>query len=111
MIPCTCNPPGPDNSHAHTCFHFHTKTVTALIEDKASVDDTAESREKDIRGRIKGEMGSFPHQKPATDVNTVNVTGGAYVMNPCNVQIAMQPSSWSRRQIRRSCRAECARIE
>ncbi|KAL2512474.1 Basic-leucine zipper (bZIP) transcription factor family protein [Abeliophyllum distichum] len=35
----------------------------------------------DIRGRIEGELGSFPYQKP---VNT-NLPG-AYVMNPCNIQ-------------------------
>ncbi|KAL3514992.1 hypothetical protein ACH5RR_021894 [Cinchona calisaya] len=46
----------------------------------------------DIRGRIEGEIGSFPYQKPANksgDVyqNLVNPTlPGGYVMNPCNVQ-------------------------
>ncbi|KAK9007515.1 hypothetical protein V6N11_074435 [Hibiscus sabdariffa] len=39
----------------------------------------------DIRGRIEGEIGSFPYQKSATTVNPMNVPG-AYVMNPCNVQ-------------------------
>ncbi|KAK8522222.1 hypothetical protein V6N13_115197 [Hibiscus sabdariffa] len=145
----TCNPPGPDNSHTHTCFHFHTKIVPASSEDKDVVDDTTESREKkskkrplgnreavrkyrekvkaraasledeverlravnqqllkrlqgqaaleaevarlkcllvDVRGRIEGEIGSFPYQKPATNVNMMNDSGGAYVMNPCNVQ-------------------------
>ncbi|MBA0649508.1 hypothetical protein Goklo_017064, partial [Gossypium klotzschianum] len=143
----TCNPPGPDNSHTHTCFHVHTKIVPASTEDKASIDDTAGSREKskkrplgnreavrkyrekvkaraasledevmrlravnqqllkrlqgqaaleaevarlkcllvDIRGRIEGEIGSFPYQKSATAVNGMNMPG-AYVMNPCNVQ-------------------------
>ncbi|PPD96344.1 hypothetical protein GOBAR_DD06632 [Gossypium barbadense] len=143
----TCNPPGPDNSHTHTCFHFHTKIVPASSEDKAAIDGTAVSgenkskkrplgnreavrkyREKvkaraasledevvrlralnqqlvkrlqgqaaleaevarlkcllvDIRGRIEGEIGPFPYQKPATNVNMMNVPG-AYVMNPCNV--------------------------
>ncbi|KAK8606147.1 hypothetical protein V6N13_102904 [Hibiscus sabdariffa] len=39
----------------------------------------------DIRGRIEGEIGSFPYRKSATTVNPVNIPG-AYVMNPCNVQ-------------------------
>ncbi|GKV20938.1 hypothetical protein SLEP1_g30982 [Rubroshorea leprosula] len=40
----------------------------------------------DIRGRIEGEIGSFPYQKP-TNVNTPAMSfPGAYVMNPCNVQ-------------------------
>ncbi|XP_022763048.1 basic leucine zipper 23-like isoform X1 [Durio zibethinus] len=144
----TCNPPGPDNSHTHTCFHVHTKIVPASTEDKAAIDDTAGSREKkskkrplgnkeavrkyrekvkaraasledeaarlravnqqllkrlqgqaaleaeiarlkcllvDIRGRIEGEIGSFPYQKSATNVNMMNLPG-SYVMNPCNVQ-------------------------
>ncbi|TYI98219.1 hypothetical protein E1A91_D01G198000v1 [Gossypium mustelinum] len=109
----TCNPPGPDNSHTHTCFHFHTKIVPASSEDKAAIDGTAVSEENkskkrplgnreagqaaleaevarlkcllvDIRGRIEGEIGPFPYQKPATNVNMMNVPG-AYVMNPCNV--------------------------
>ncbi|XP_042435887.1 basic leucine zipper 19-like isoform X2 [Zingiber officinale] len=34
----TCNPPGPDLAHTHTCFHIHTKVLSA--------DETAESAEK-----------------------------------------------------------------
>ncbi|CAL5399802.1 unnamed protein product [Camellia sinensis] len=150
----TCNPPGPDFSHTHTCFHVHTKIVPAPTEDKVSTDDTAESSEKkskkcptgnreavrkyrekkkartasledevvrlravnqqlvkrlqgqaaleteiarlkcllvDIRGRIEGEIGSFPYQKPSKNgdmyQNPVNPNlPGAYVMSPCNVQ-------------------------
>ncbi|PKA55665.1 hypothetical protein AXF42_Ash006867 [Apostasia shenzhenica] len=40
----TCNPPGPDLSHTHTCFHVHTKILSALA------DESAESAEK---GSIK----------------------------------------------------------
>ncbi|KAK4341242.1 hypothetical protein RND71_039743 [Anisodus tanguticus] len=45
----------------------------------------------DIRGRIEGEIGSFPYQKPMTSggvyQNLVNPNLlGAYVMNPCNLQ-------------------------
>ncbi|XP_057456541.1 basic leucine zipper 19-like [Lotus japonicus] len=40
----------------------------------------------DIRGRIEGEIGSFPYQKS----NNSNMAGvnmpGSYVMNPCNLQ-------------------------
>ncbi|XWS40197.1 hypothetical protein CRYUN_Cryun18bG0120100 [Craigia yunnanensis] len=39
----------------------------------------------DIRGRIEGEIGSFPYQKSTTNVNMMNLPD-AYVMNPCNVQ-------------------------
>ncbi|XVF45541.1 hypothetical protein PTKIN_Ptkin02bG0214400 [Pterospermum kingtungense] len=144
----TCNPPGPDNSHTHTCFHVHTKIVPASAEDTAAIDDTAGSRDKkskkrpsgnreavrkyrekvkaraasledevvklravnqqllkrlqgqaaleaeiarlkcllvDIRGRIEGEIGSFPYQKSTTNANMMNLPG-SFVMNPCNVQ-------------------------
>ncbi|XP_009787001.1 basic leucine zipper 23 isoform X2 [Nicotiana tabacum] len=57
----------------------------------------------DIRGRIEGEIGSFPYQKPmeSADVyqNLVNPNlPGAYVMNPCNLQCddqvyCLQPGS------------------
>ncbi|CAN0846135.1 Basic leucine zipper 23 [Linum grandiflorum] len=43
----------------------------------------------DIRGRIEGEIGSFPYQKPApANVNWSGSSGlgGAYVVNPCNMQ-------------------------
>lgn len=39
----------------------------------------------DIRGRIEGEIGSFPYQKPA-NVNPAMNLPGSHVMNPCNVQ-------------------------
>lgn len=45
----------------------------------------------DIRGRIEGEIGSFPYQKPAKTGDVYqNVTNAnlpaTYVMNPCNMQ-------------------------
>ncbi|XP_059298280.1 basic leucine zipper 23-like isoform X1 [Lycium ferocissimum] len=153
----TCNPPGPDNSHTHTCYHVHTKVVpppAPCEDDKFLSDDTtAESNRGkkrplssnkeavrkyrlknkarvasledevvrlrainqqmlkrlqgqvflqaeisrlkcllvDIRGRIEGEIGSFPYQKPMEsgnfNQNLVNPNlHGAYVMNPCNLQ-------------------------
>ncbi|XAR59841.1 hypothetical protein NMG60_11015829 [Bertholletia excelsa] len=41
----------------------------------------------DIRGRIEGEIGSFPYQKSANyqSMAAANLPG-AYVMNPCNMQ-------------------------
>ncbi|CAN1307625.1 Basic leucine zipper 23 [Linum perenne] len=106
----TCNPPGPDYSHTHTCFHVHTKIVEKKKARAASLEDEvvklrainqqlmrrlqgqaaleAEvARLKcllvDIRGRIEGEIGSFPYQKPNLNLSNPN---GAYVMNPCNMQ-------------------------
>jgi hypothetical protein len=41
----------------------------------------------DIRGRIEGEIGSFPYQKSANNVNLANPNiPGSLVMNPCNIQ-------------------------
>ncbi|KAA8535986.1 hypothetical protein F0562_028464 [Nyssa sinensis] len=45
----------------------------------------------DIRGRIEGEIGSFPYQKSAKSGNVYQNLGnlnlpGAYVMNSCNMQ-------------------------
>lgn len=151
----TCNPPGPDFPHTHTCLHLHTKILSPPNKYSASPDNTAKStfeksekrplgnrdavrkyREKkkartaslevevvrlralnehlikrlqgqaaleaevarlkcllvDIRGRIDGEIGSFPYQKPGKggymyqNMTTANMPG-AYVMNPCsNIQ-------------------------
>ncbi|CAA0807735.1 Basic-leucine zipper (bZIP) transcription factor family protein [Striga hermonthica] len=49
----------------------------------------------DIRGRIEGEIGSFPYQKPnkAGDIYQSMATlngAGTYVMNPCNMQSSEQ---------------------
>ncbi|KAE8703157.1 Basic-leucine zipper transcription factor family protein isoform 1 [Hibiscus syriacus] len=124
----TCNPPGPDNSHTHTCFHGSREKKSKkrplgnreavrkyrqkLKERAASLEDEvvrlrtlnqqllkrlhgqaaleAEvARLKcllvDVRGRIEGEIGLFPYQKPTTNVEPMNLPG-AYVMNPCKVQ-------------------------
>ncbi|KAF7841229.1 basic leucine zipper 23-like [Senna tora] len=40
----------------------------------------------DIRGRIEGEIGSFPYQKSAHSNLPNTSLPGSYVMNPCNVQ-------------------------
>ncbi|KAK6159583.1 hypothetical protein DH2020_006897 [Rehmannia glutinosa] len=50
----------------------------------------------DIRGRIEGEIGSFPYQKPNKigDVYQQSIANpnlpGTYVMNPCNMQRSEQ---------------------
>lgn len=50
----TCNPPGPDFSHTHTCFHVHTKILPAASDEKGASDDTAESVEKKGKKRPLG---------------------------------------------------------
>ncbi|XP_057525908.1 basic leucine zipper 23-like [Amaranthus tricolor] len=54
----TCNPPGPDFSHTHTCFHVHTKILPPPSEEEKSGnnDDSAESEEMKSRkrGRERG---------------------------------------------------------
>ncbi|GAA0186285.1 basic leucine zipper transcription factor [Lithospermum erythrorhizon] len=50
----SCNPPGPDNSHTHTCYHVHTKIVPSASEDKTPTDDTAESGENKSKKRPSG---------------------------------------------------------
>ncbi|CAI0557530.1 unnamed protein product [Linum tenue] len=50
----TCNPPGPDYSHTHTCFHVHTKIVSGSSDDKHGSDDTAESVDKKSKKRPLG---------------------------------------------------------
>ncbi|KAJ0605505.1 hypothetical protein HanHA300_Chr02g0063781 [Helianthus annuus] len=44
----TCNPPGPDSSHTHTCYHVHRKIMPSMSgdDDKTLTDDTAESADK-----------------------------------------------------------------
>ncbi|TMW86272.1 hypothetical protein EJD97_021640 [Solanum chilense] len=141
----TCNPPGPDNSHTHTCYHVHTKVVTPPRDDTTAESTTANVGKKrllsnkeavrkycekkkarvasleeevvrlrdinqqllnrlqgqavleaevsrlkcllvDIRGRIAGEIGSFPYHKPMEGADVYQNLRGTYVMNPCNLQ-------------------------
>lgn len=44
----------------------------------------------DIRGRIDGEIGSFPYQKLANSNLSTPHLPGSFVMNPCNVQCGDQ---------------------
>ncbi|KAK6946431.1 Basic-leucine zipper domain [Dillenia turbinata] len=44
----------------------------------------------DIRGRIEGEIGSFPYQRPANQNFGNPNLPGALVMNPCNLQCSDQ---------------------
>ncbi|MQL70681.1 hypothetical protein Taro_002993 [Colocasia esculenta] len=147
----TCNPPGPDLSHTHTCFHVHTKILSAPAADGGTADsaekgaskkrpcgnreavrkyrekkkartasledEVAQLRETnrqlmnklqgqaaleaevmrlrcllvDIRGRIEGEIGSFPYQRPAkgggdfvSGPAQVNLPGGAQFLSSCD---------------------------
>jgi Basic region leucine zipper len=135
----TCNPPGPDQPHTHTCYHMHTKTLPVLTDQTSdSAERTPNSltskkrpygnreavrkyREKkkahtasledevaqlrslnqrllkqlqgqaaleaevarlkyllvDIRGRIEGEIGTFPYKKPETG-------SGGVLVNSCD---------------------------
>ncbi|KAK9690758.1 hypothetical protein RND81_09G152400 [Saponaria officinalis] len=144
----TCNAPGPDRPHTHTCVHVHTKKpVPPIINDNVHThDDSDESHERnngrnggnreavrkyrlkrkaytasladelvklrtlnqqlmqklqnqvtletelarlkcllvDIRGRIEGEIGSFPYQKSVERLH-MNLPGSSNVI-PCNAQ-------------------------
>ncbi|XP_010548099.1 PREDICTED: basic leucine zipper 19-like [Tarenaya hassleriana] len=145
----TCNPPGPENTHSHTCFHVHTKFLPLQSGEKVSTDDTAESSEKrnrnrpsgnreavrkyrekkraraasledeviklrainqqllkrlqsqagleaevarlkcllvDIRGRIEGEIGTFPYQKPMNTNFPSTHIPISYIVSPCDLQ-------------------------
>lgn len=157
----TCNPPGPDLSHTHTCYHVHTKILPPTSEEKSgNNDDSAESEEHkskkrgrerggnreavrkyrqkkkahaasledevlklrtinqqllkrlqgqaaleaeiarlkcllvDIRGRIEGEIGSFPYQRPVKSAdmyqNMANSNLPGSYMIPCNAQCGDQ---------------------
>ncbi|XP_078440668.1 basic leucine zipper 19-like isoform X1 [Wolffia australiana] len=140
----SCNPPGPDASHTHTCFHVHTKIITnpaidADSEEKTTnrkrplgnreavrkyrekmkaraaslEDEVAQLREineqllrrlqsqasleaevmrlkcllVDIRGRIEGEIGSFPYQKTVASAPVqVSLPIGTHVLDPCDMR-------------------------
>ncbi|KAL8248413.1 hypothetical protein R6Q59_005281 [Mikania micrantha] len=144
-----CNPPGPDSSHTHTCYHVHTKILPATSDDDntPSTGSLKKTRNKkppgnreavrkyrekkkaraasledevvrlralnqqlmkrvqsqagleaevgrlkcllvDMRGRINGEIGSFPYQKQHPAYQSVvnpNLADG-FLLNSCNMQ-------------------------
>ncbi|XP_057414871.1 basic leucine zipper 24 [Lotus japonicus] len=45
----TCNPPGPDSAHTHTCYHTHTTQVFASEEDTNSKPKTASGNREAVR--------------------------------------------------------------
>ena len=138
----TCNTPGPDISHTHTCFHVHTKIISSPPDDDSGEkgdsrkrpvgnreavrkyrekmkaraasleDEVSQLREMneqlmrklhdqssleaevmrlkcllvDIRGRIEGEIGSFPYQKTSMSAPMqINVPFGTHVLDPCDM--------------------------
>lgn len=42
----TCNPPRPDNSHTHTCYHVHTKAVPPTCDDTTAESTAANTGKK-----------------------------------------------------------------
>ncbi|XP_009401478.2 basic leucine zipper 19 [Musa acuminata AAA Group] len=154
----TCNPPGPDLSHTHTCLHVHTKILTAAADETAeSVEKNSSTKKRscgnreavrkyrekkkahaasleeeiaqlrlinqqlvkrlqnqaaleaevarlrcllvDLRGRIEGEIGTFPYQKPVKGSGDIgsnafqaNLLGDAQVLNSCGFRCDDQVS-------------------
>ncbi|KAL9250661.1 Basic leucine zipper 19-like protein [Drosera capensis] len=70
----TCNPPGPDSSHTHTCFHVHTKIVAAPNDENgATNDDCAESVVQKGRKRPLGNREAVRKYREKKKAHTVSL--------------------------------------
>ncbi|KAF3796458.1 hypothetical protein EJ110_NYTH01472 [Nymphaea thermarum] len=79
-------------NHEVTALKAQVQHLTLMLQGKTAL-EAENARLKsllvDIRGRIEGEIGSFPYQKPRSDkVMDGASTGfpGGYILNPCNLQ-------------------------
>ncbi|KAH9622558.1 hypothetical protein KSS87_020081 [Heliosperma pusillum] len=105
----TCNPPGPEFPHSHTCVHMHTKIVgPSSNDDSQDHDDSSESREHNGRKREWGRGGNreavrkYRQKKKAHTASLANELASLRASN----QQLMQ-----RLQNRASLEAEVARLK
>lgn len=101
----TCNPPGPDSSHTHTCFHVHTKIVPATSDDKAASDDTAESTEKKTKKRPLGNREAVRKYREKKKARTASLEDEVVRLRTLNQQLL------KRLQGQAALEAEIARLK
>ncbi|KAM7475158.1 hypothetical protein LguiB_022401 [Lonicera macranthoides] len=83
----TCNPPGPDYSHTHTCFHVHTKILPSTSEDKAPTDDNAESVEKKAKKRPVGNREAVRKYREKKKARTASLEDEVVRLRAVNQQL------------------------
>eukprot|EP00268_Persea_americana_P005027 TRINITY_DN1167_c0_g1_i2.p1 TRINITY_DN1167_c0_g1~~TRINITY_DN1167_c0_g1_i2.p1 ORF type:complete len:274 (-),score=54.53 TRINITY_DN1167_c0_g1_i2:2453-3274(-) len=101
----TCNPPGPDLSHTHTCFHVHTKLLPLSASDKATTDDTSESTEKDSKKRPLGNREAVRKYREKKKARTASLEDEVVRLRALNQQLM------KRLQGQAALEAEIARLK
>lgn len=83
-----CNPMGPDASHTHTCLHVHTKILPAPSDqDKASADDTTESRENKPKKRSPGNREAVRKYREKKKARAASLEDEVARLNSLNQQL------------------------
>lgn len=90
----TCNPPGPDSSHTHTCYHVHTKILPSMSDDdKTPTDDTAESSEKNGKKRSKGNREAVRKYREKKKARTASLEDEVVRLRAMNQQLMKRVQS------------------
>ncbi|XP_078440669.1 basic leucine zipper 23-like isoform X2 [Wolffia australiana] len=106
----SCNPPGPDASHTHTCFHVHTKIITNPAIDADSEEKTTNRKRplgnreavRKYREKMKARAASLEDevaqlreineqllrrlQSQASLEAEVSLPIGTHVLDPCDMR-------------------------
>nr|XP_043640064.1 basic leucine zipper 19-like [Erigeron canadensis] len=84
----TCNPPGPDSSHTHTCYHVHTKILSATSDDdKTPTDDTAESSGKKGKKQSSGNREAVRKYREKKKARTASLEDEVVRLRAMNQQL------------------------
>nr|GEZ12346.1 basic leucine zipper 23-like [Tanacetum cinerariifolium] len=90
----TCNPPGPDSSHTHTCYHVHTKILPPMSDDdKTPTDDTAESFDKNGKKRSKGNREAVRKYREKKKAHTASLEDEVVRLRAMNQQLMKRVQS------------------
>ncbi|KAL4569675.1 hypothetical protein LXL04_025317 [Taraxacum kok-saghyz] len=90
----TCNPPGPDSSHTHTCYHVHTKILPATSDDdKTPTEDTAESTDKKGKKRPSGNREAVRKYREKKKARTASLEDEVVRLRTLNQQLMRRVQS------------------
>lgn len=90
----TCNPPGPDNSHTHTCFHTHTRIVLAS-EGEDSLDKSGQNSSSNSRKRPLGNREAVRKYTEKKKAHTASLEGEILQLKAQNQKLMKKIQSQS----------------
>jgi len=82
----TCNPPGPDNSHTHSCFHTHTRLISAS-EGGESLDESGQNSFSNSKKRPQGNREAVRKYREKKKAHTASLEGEILQLKTLNQKL------------------------